>query len=124
MTRHPIRKFLGLFVLYTVIILGIFALQFRSQSIFSKNFAQLRLTLTQNKDETQNIPYSDTFYIAYKGMTLFSDEENKSVLTYANGNQVPLVFQTGKKLMKIPLNYCSLKMFRFFAKFLVKKKKF
>ena len=98
MTRHPIRKFLGLFVLYTVIILGIFALQFRSQSIFSKNFAQLRLTLTQNKDETQNIPYSDTFYIAYKGMTLFSDEENKSVLTYANGNQVPLVFSNWKEI--------------------------
>ncbi len=98
MTRHPIRKFLGLFVLYTVIILGIFALQFRSQSIFSKNFAQLRLTLTQNKDETQNIPYSDTFYIAYKGMTLFSDEENKSVLTYANGNQIPLVFSNWKEI--------------------------
>ena len=98
MTRHPIRKFLGLFVLYTLIILGIFALQFRSQSIFSKNFAQLRLTLTQNKDETQKIPFSDTFYIAYKGMTLFSDEENKSVLTYSNGNKVPLVFSNWKEI--------------------------
>ncbi len=98
MTRHPIRKFLGLFVLYTIIILGIFALQFRSQSIFSKNFAQLRLTLTQNKDETQKNPYSDTFYIAYKGMTLFSDEENKSILTDSNGNQVPLVFSNWKEL--------------------------
>ena len=98
MTRHPIRKFLGLFVLYTVIILGIFALQFRSQSIFSKNFAQLRLTLTQNKDETQNIPYSDTFYIAYKGMTLFTDEESKSILTYKNGNQTSLVFIDWKEI--------------------------
>lgn len=98
MTRHPIRKFFGLFVLYSLIILGIFALQFRSQSIFSKNFAQLRLTLTQNKDETQNIPYSDKFYIAYKGMTIFSDEENKSILTYSNGNQVPLVFSNWKEI--------------------------
>ncbi len=98
MTRHPIRKFFGLFVLYSLIILGIFALQFRSQSIFSKNFAQLRLTLTQNKDETQNIPYSDKFYIAYKGMTIFSDEENKSILTYSNGNQVPLVFSDWKEI--------------------------
>lgn len=98
MTRHPIRKFFGLFVLYSLIILGIFALQFRSQSIFSKNFSQLRLTLTKNKDETQNIPYSDKFYIAYKGMTIFSDEENKSILTYSNGNQVPLVFSDWKEI--------------------------
>lgn len=98
MTRHPIRKFLGLFVLYSLIILGIFALQFRSQSIFSKNFAQLRLTLTQNKDETQKKAYTDTFYIAYKGMTLFSDEENKSILTYSDGNQVPLVFSDWKEI--------------------------
>ncbi len=98
MTRHPIRKFFGLFVLYSFIILGIFALQFRSQSIFSKNFAQLRLTLTQNKDEAQKNPYSDTFYIAYKGMTLFSDEENKPVLTYTNGNKIPLVFTDWKEI--------------------------
>ena len=98
MTRHPIRKFFGLFVLYSLIILGIFALQFRSQSIFSKNFSQLRLTLTKNKDESQKNPYLDTFYIAYKGMTLFSDEENKSVLTYSNGNKVPLVFSDWKEI--------------------------
>ena len=98
MTRHPIRKFFGLFVLYSIIILGIFALQFRSQSIFSKNFAQLRLTLTQNKDESKENPYLDTFYIAYKGMTLFSDEESKAVLTYKNGNQIPLVFTDWKEI--------------------------
>ena len=98
MTRHPIRKFFGLFVLYSLIILGIFALQFRSQSIFSKNFAQLRLTLTQNKDEAQKNPYSDTFYIAYKGMTLFTDEENKAFLTYTNGNKIPLVFTDWKEI--------------------------
>ena len=98
MTRHPIRKFLGLFVLYSVIILGIFALQFRSQSIFSKNFAQLRLTLTQNKDESKENPYLDTFHVAYKGMTLFSDEESKAVLTYENGNQIPLVFTDWKEI--------------------------
>ena len=98
MTRHPIRKFFGLFVLYSLIILGIFALQFRSQSIFSKNFAQLRLTLTQNKDESKENPYLDTFHVAYKGMTLFSDEESKAVLTYENGNQIPLVFTDWKEI--------------------------
>ena len=98
MTRHPIRKFFGLFVLYSLIILGIFALQFRSQSIFSKNFAQLRLTLTQNKDESKENPYLDTFHVAYKGMTLFTDEENKAFLTYTNGNQIPLVFTDWKEI--------------------------
>ncbi|MBQ1198550.1 MAG: hypothetical protein IIX47_08130 [Spirochaetaceae bacterium] len=98
MTRHPIRKFFGLFVLYSFIILGIFALQFRSQSIFSKNFAQLRLTLTQNKDESKENPFLDTFYIAYKGMTLFTDEESKSILTYKNGNQTSLVFTDWKEI--------------------------
>ena len=31
-------------------------------------------------------------------MTIFSDEENKSILTYSNGNQVPLVFSDWKEI--------------------------
>jgi hypothetical protein len=54
--------------------------------------------LTQNKDESKENPYLDTFHVAYKGMTLFTDEENKAFLTYTNGNKIPLVFSDWKEI--------------------------
>lgn len=92
MAHHPIRKFFGLIVLYSVIILGIFALQFRSQSIFSKNFAQLRLTLSKNKQESVKQEFIDTFHIVYKGMTLYSDNDAKPTLHLKNGSSKTLTF--------------------------------
>ena len=55
MIKYPIRKFFGLTVLYIVIILGIFLLQFRSDTSISTTFGELRLQLTevQNSDQEQ-----------------------------------------------------------------------
>ena len=47
MLKKPIRKFLGLFVLYAVFIVGIFVVQFRSDSIIRKNIRGLRVTLSE-----------------------------------------------------------------------------
>ena len=98
MNRYSIQKMLGLIVLYSLIIVGIFALQFRNQSLFSKNFAQLRLTLSENHSENKTEkPFYDTFFIAYKGITFYSDEDTKPSLI-RNGQKKNLVFQNWQEL--------------------------
>ena len=98
MNRYSIQKMLGLIVLYSLIIVGIFALQFRNQSLFSKNFAQLRLTLSENHSENKTEkPFDDTFFIAYKGITFYSDEDTKPSLI-RNGQKKNLVFQNWQEL--------------------------
>ena len=99
MNRYSIQKMLGLIILYTLIIVGIFALQFRNQSIFSKNFSQMRLTLSQNKSTTEeNKTFNDTFFVSFKGITLYSDEKDKPVLQKADGSKENLVFLDWKEL--------------------------
>lgn len=98
MNRYSIQKMLGLIVLYSLIIVGIFALQFRNQSLFSKNFAQLRLTLSENhSDDKSEKPFDDTFFIAFKGITFYADEDNKPVLIQ-NAQRHPLIFQNWQEL--------------------------
>ncbi len=74
MTTHPFRKIIIHLCVYTVIILGIFAIQFRNQSIISKNFGQLRLSVSQLKKNTDgNTEFDDRFTIQYKGLNIYAN---------------------------------------------------
>ncbi len=97
MAKKTIQKVFGHIVLYLVIILGIFALQFRNQSIISRNFGQLRLTLSEIKNEAGNKKFKDSFSIVYKGISLFSNTENPVFVTNKN-KETPLVFQDWKEM--------------------------
>lgn len=98
MAKNPIRKIFGHLFLYLIIILGIFALQFRSQSIISRNFGQLRLTLSEVKNDSGEKQFKDNFYISYKGVSLFSNNETRIFVTNQNGEAKPLVFTGWKEL--------------------------
>lgn len=74
MTTHPFRKIIIHLCVYTLIILGIFAIQFRNQSIISKNFGQLRLSVSQLKKNTDgNTEFDDRFTIQYKGLNIYAN---------------------------------------------------
>ncbi len=76
MTRIPIRKLLGFSFLYLVILFGIFAIQFRNDSVISKTFGALRLILTETKDVNNNTSLKNTFQITFNGLTFFADSVN------------------------------------------------
>ncbi|MCR4790307.1 MAG: hypothetical protein K5839_04435 [Treponemataceae bacterium] len=98
MNRFAIQKLAGLTVLYVLIIVGIFALQFRNQSIFSRNFSQLRLTLTENKEkDNKEQAFDDSFLVEYKGISIFADENNKLVLKNGS-NSTELQFINWKQI--------------------------
>lgn len=80
MITHPLRKIFLHLLVYTFIILGIFAIQFRNQSIISKNFGQLRLSVSQPKNHSGEDRSKNSFSINYKGLSLFIDENHPAVL--------------------------------------------
>ncbi len=98
MAKKTIHKVFGHIILYLIIILGIFALQFRNQSIISRNFGQLRLTLSEIKGENGQKKFKDSFYISYKGISLFANTETPIVVTDKKKKEKTLVFTGWKEL--------------------------
>ncbi|MBR5866976.1 MAG: hypothetical protein IKZ04_03600 [Spirochaetaceae bacterium] len=86
MIKYPIRKFFGLTVLYIVIILGIFLLQFRSDTSISTTFGELRLQLTEVQNSDQEQLLRNRFQVSFKGLILSSDASNPVKITDKNGN--------------------------------------
>ena len=88
MSKHPIRKLLGLTILYTAIIFGIFVIQFRNESVISKTFGFIRLILSETKDENNTPVLKNNFSVNFGGITVFSDYNNLAHL--CNEEKTPL----------------------------------
>lgn len=97
MIKHPIRRFLGLTVLYSLIILGIFLIQFRSETALSQTFSGLRLQLVETQSNVELGSLQNVFQSTYRGLSLFADQENPVVITTIEGNQVPLTLYNWQK---------------------------
>ncbi|MBQ0039377.1 MAG: hypothetical protein KBS64_02980 [Treponema sp.] len=76
MHKHPLRKFLGLTVLYTIIIVGIFVIQFKTESVISRSFGDLSYSLAQTQTETNETKLKNRFYVSFKGLSFNVDEKN------------------------------------------------
>jgi len=97
MIKHPIRKFLGLTVLYTIIILGIFLLQFRSEISISQTFGVLRLQLAETTNAEQETVLKNQFQISFKGLILSANEKHPITILYSNGEEQPLILENWSK---------------------------
>ena len=89
MLKKPIRKFLGLFVLYAVFIVGIFVVQFRSDSIIRKNIHGLRVTLSETEGEGGRSLLKNSFQVAFNGLLFSGDDKNPVVYSTSSGREVP-----------------------------------
>lgn len=94
MYKHPLRKFLGLTVLYIIIIVGIFVVQFKSESVISKSFGELSYSVSQTKTETDEIKLKNRFSVSFKGITFNVDEKNPVKAVDRNGNQIGLILDS------------------------------
>lgn len=98
MSKHPIRKFLGLSVLYSLIILGIFLLQFRSETALSQSFGSLRLQLVETQSDSQQKHLKNTFQSTYKGLILFADDQNPAIITKTDGTTQAIAIQSWQEV--------------------------
>lgn len=78
---HPVKKSISLVILYSVIIVGIFVLQFRNESVISKNFGSLRISLAQTQDKAGNTSLKNSIQVSFKGISFTADEVFPAILT-------------------------------------------
>ena len=80
MLKHPFRKAIGLTVLYSIIIIGIFVLQFRNESVIYRNIGQLRLSLAQTQNSEGDLSLKNTIQVNFKGISITADEAHPARL--------------------------------------------
>ena len=107
MYRHPFRKSFGLIVLYSIIIIGIFVLQFRNESVVSKNIGLLSFSFAQSQNEAGEISLKNTLQVAFKGISFTADEVNPAQLyiTEEEGSQIKKNLTLVSYEQKTPLSY-------------------
>lgn len=93
MSKSPVRKTIGLVALYSIIIIGIFVLQFRNESVLSKNTGLLSISLAQSQAEDGTTSLKNTLAVNFKGISFFSDEVHPACVNY-NGKNSALVLES------------------------------
>ena len=89
MSIRILKKALGLLVADIVIIIGIFVLQFRTDSSIIKKSGNLQITLFQSESNADEVVYRNKLRITYNGLNFSFDDQNPAVVT-KNGNIVPV----------------------------------
>lgn len=87
MHKHPLRKFLGLTVLYIIVIVGIFVVQFKTESVISKSFGDLSYSVSQTQTEDKETILKNRFTVSFKGLAFNVDEKNPVLAADKSGNR-------------------------------------
>ena len=80
MSIRILKKALGLLIVYIVIIIGIFVLQFRTDSSIIKKIGGLQVTLAQTENGNSTI-LKNSLRITYNGLNIYCDDQNPAILT-------------------------------------------
>jgi len=100
MRKHPVRKFLGLTVLYAVVIVGIFVLQFKTESVFTKTFGELRVSMAQTETKTQETVLKNQLQANFNGLTFVANSNTPATVSNSseNGSTTNLVLASWKEI--------------------------
>lgn len=102
MSIRILKKALGLLIVDIVIIIGIFVLQFRTDSNIIMKIGNLQLTLESQDEQNGVIIYKNKVRLSYNGINFFCDDTNPAYATKA-GQRMAVSF-TGFE-QKDPLSY-------------------
>ncbi len=81
MYNHPFRKSLGLIVLYSAIIIGIFILQFKNESSIFRSIGPLKMTLAEKLEEDGSKSLKNSLSVTFKGLEFEADDVTPAILT-------------------------------------------
>ena len=90
MLRHPVKKIFGLTVLYSSIIIGIFVLQFKNESVISRSIGPLRMTLAQTQRADGTTALKNTVRVSFKGISFTADDVTPAMLLRNAQEPIPL----------------------------------
>lgn len=87
-----IRKALGLLIVDIVIIIGIFVLQFRTDSSIIEKIGNLSFTFAQSEDQNQNVLLKNKLNISYNGLNFYCDDQHPAMYMDGSSAAKPVQF--------------------------------
>lgn len=98
MTKHLVRNFFGLLVIYIIIIFGIFAIQFRTELAIFENFLNFELRLSKEVEnaDSDELILSNSFNVIGNGFNIYCTEDSPVYLEDGN-NYIPLILESWEK---------------------------
>ncbi len=102
MSIRIFRKALGLLIVDIVIIIGIFVLQFRTDSSIIEKFGSLQITLEKIENQQNAVALKNKFMASYNGLTLYCDDKNPVQIVDSNtGNKKAVQLVEWTKLSEL-----------------------
>ncbi|MBP5520199.1 MAG: hypothetical protein J6X84_06445 [Treponema sp.] len=84
MSIRILKKALGLLVVDIIIIIGIFVLQFRTDSSIIKKIGNLQITLETQENQNGEVSYKNKVRVSYNGINFYCDDQSPATLTKNN----------------------------------------
>ncbi len=88
MRKHFLEKVFGILLVYCIVIITIFIIQFKANSTILKNVGGMKITLTQMEDESHTITLKNQMQLSF-GALIFEFDEKTPVLA----DETPLVLK-------------------------------
>ena len=106
MSIRILKKALGLLIVDIVIIIGIFVLQFRTDSTIIKKIGNLQISLEALDEQSGSVAYKNKARISYNGINFFFDETNPaSIKKDGSDSAVQLMDVVQSEPLSITLNF-------------------
>ncbi len=86
MVKQSFKKAGLLLILYTLVIIGIFVIQFRNESLISNVSGLLRMSVSQMQTPEGETVLKNDFHVSFNGISFSADDAHPVRLTTADGN--------------------------------------
>lgn len=98
MSMRVIKRALGLLIVDIVLIIGIFVLQFRTDSTIIEKIGNLQVSLELNENQEDEKILKNKLQISYNGLNLFCNDQNPAQISYSNSDEKKsLILQSYEK---------------------------
>ena len=87
MYTNSFRKSLALLAVYAVVIIGIFIVQFKNDSIISEKLGSLHITLFESVAEDNSVSLKNKMNVMFNGITFSASDENPATVMVGNKKQ-------------------------------------
>lgn len=97
MNIRIIRKAISLLIVDVIIIIGIFVLQFRTDSSIIEKIGNLQLTFSQTEDAEKGMILQNKFRLTYNGINFYFDNQNPVTVVKSDETKVSLTLESWQK---------------------------
>lgn len=97
MNIRIIRKAISLLIVDVIIIIGIFVLQFRTDSSIIEKIGNLQLTFSQTEDAEKGMIPQNKFRLTYNGINFYFDNQNPVTAVKSDETKSPLTLVSWQK---------------------------